>query len=81
MKYNKIQIDYKKNKNKWIEFNRDNFGTVKQANVDLAISKDTRKFFKNIGAKEQIIKEHNRITIISILGNYRTDTIYTKTGE
>lgn len=67
---------------KWKHTNTVDMGIVKQANVDLATSKETRKFFKSIGAKETVQKSHNavRLTSISPNGKEKRVHLYEKIG-
>lgn len=67
---------------KWKHIKTEDMGIVKQANVDLATSKETRKFFKSIGAKETVQKSHNgaRLTSISPTRTEKRVHIYTKVG-
>lgn len=68
---------------KWKHTKTENMGIVKQANVDLAISKETLAFFKRIGSKERVQKSHNavRLTSISPNGKEKRVHIYEKIGE
>lgn len=67
---------------KWKHIKTEDMGIVKQANVDLATSKETRKFFKSIGAKETVQKMWNgvRLTSISPNGKEKRVHLYEKIG-
>ena len=83
MNYQHTLNYYSKDANgKWKKTKSEDMGICKQENVDLATSKETRAFFKRIGAKETVQKSLHgvKLTSISPTRDEKRVHIYTKIG-
>ena len=82
MQYQHTMNYYKKVFGKWKLTKSEDMGTITQEQFDRGISKETRAFFKSIGAKETVQKAWNgaKLTSISPTGTEKRVHIYTKIG-
>ena len=81
MNYKHTMNYYKKDiEGKWKHIKSEDMGIITQEQFDRGISKETRAFFKSIGAKETVQKAWNgaKLTSISPTGTEKRVHLYEK---